>query len=514
MRTLVVAIAGLAALVLTLSAPADAAPPVPKVPAYVHPAVTAALARDDRAEVIVTLRDAAGDEASLARMERSVAAAQDGVLDAMPPGSFAVLSRPAAIPVLAGSLRSAGLAPLLSHPRVLSVEPDRWLRPALAESLPTLGVDRMRERYGLTGAGVGVAVLDTGIDPTHPDVAEALVAQQCFSSGTRSCAPTGLPKSPDATDEHGHGTAVSGIILSRGEVAPEGVAPGADLIAVRVFRDRGGAPTRDIVDGLDWVLRNQGPLNIRVVNMSLGGGGSFGVNCDNEAASMKSAFQRLTNRGVSIFVATGNNGFPSQVSFPACVSNSTAVGATFDTDYASAPGCPGQGAVDHRTITCFTNRGRAMDLLAPGSMITTSRMGGGTTTGAGTSYAAPMAAGVAALLYEADPDLRPLDVERILKQTGRTVEHPDNDDTFPLVDALAAVEAVLPATPTPEATATPAPSATPTPAPPTATSAPSATPDATPAATEPATPAPSPTPAATDDGPAAAIYLPSLKNEP
>ena len=503
MRPAILVAALLAASALLLPEPAaEAARPGEGGGAYVHPAVEAALAAEGRAEVILTLRERAGDDASLAAMERSVAASQDALLAGLPEGAFALASRPQAIPVLAGSLTPAGLALLRVHPLVTSVEPDRWLTPSLAESLPTMGVDQVRARYGLDGEGIGVAVLDTGIDPNHPDFGNALVAQQCFSSGTRSCAPSNLPKSADATDEHGHGTAVSGIILSRGEVSPPGVAPAADLIAVRVFRDRGGAPTRDIVDGLDWVLRNQGPMNIRVVNMSLGGGGSFGVNCDNQAASMKSAFQRLTNRGVSIFVATGNNGFPSKVSFPACVSNSTAVGATFDTSYDSAPGCRGMGAVDNHTITCFTNRGRAMDILAPGSMITTSKMGGGTTTGAGTSYAAPMAAGVAALLYQVDPDLRPADVERILEQTGRTVEHPDNDDTFPLVDALAAIESILPATATPAASPTPEPSATPTPAP--------ASP--TPDATEPPTPAPSPEPTEPPDAPEAEIYLPSLRN--
>ena len=158
-------------------------------------------------------------------------------------------------------------------------------------------------------------------------------------------------------------------------------------------------------------------------------------------------------------------------------------------DYASAPGCGGMGAVDDRTITCFTNRGRAMDLLAPGSMVTTSRNGGGTMTGAGTSFAAPMAAGVAALLYQADPDLRPADVERILKNTGQPVEHPDNDDVFPLVDALAAVESVLPETPTPDATATPEPSSTPTAAP--ATNTPTPAPATPTRVIDPTEPAPS-----------------------
>ena len=136
---------------------------------------------------------------------------------------------------------------------------------------------------------------------------------------------------------------------------------------------------------------------------------------------------------------------------------SIAVGATFDTSYASAPYCPAMGAVTPLSIACFTNRGRAMDILAPGILITHPKMGGGLDSGAGTSYASPMAAGVAALMFEADPDLRPSDVERILKDTGTPVRHPESGIEIPLVNALAAVEAVLPATPTPSRTATTAP---------------------------------------------------------
>ena len=114
---------------------------------------------------------------------------------------------------------------------------------------------------------------------------------------------------------------------------------------------------------------------------------------------MKEAFRRLVARNVAIFVATGNNGFPSEVSSPACISNSIAVGATYDAEYATGGGfCPQQRDVTPLTIACFTNRGRAMDLLAPGLLISSSAVGGGVTKpGAGTSYASPMAAGVAAL---------------------------------------------------------------------------------------------------------------------
>lgn len=494
--------------------------------AHIDAAVTDAIHALGRANVLIAVRDGVADTAPLPEIAEAVARAQAAILADLRPGEFELVSRPKLLPVMSGFVTAEGLATLRDHPRVVAVEDNIILKPLLKESIPTIKADLVHKRYEITGKGIGVAVLDTGIDTDHPDLADGLVDQKCFSSGSRSCAPNNLPKSDSAEDEQGHGTAVSGIVASRGRVSGVGVAPGASIIAVRVFRDQGGAPTNDIVDGLDWVLSRRQAHNIRVVNMSLGGGASLGVNCDNQYASVKQSFQRLVANGIAIFVATGNDGQPDRVSFPACISNSIAVGATFDTNYASAPYCPSMGAVTPLSIACFTNRGRAMDLLAPGILITHPKMGGGLDSGAGTSYASPMAAGVAALMFEANPNLRPADVERFLKDTGTPVKHPESGIEIPLVNALAAVEAVLPATPTPSRTATaapvtptatrPAPSATATGVPVTPTESPTDTPE-TPATPVGATPtptltAPAPTPATVEPTrmPEGRVYLPRL----
>jgi subtilisin family serine protease len=134
-----------------------------------------------------------------------------------------------------------------------------------------------------------------------------------------------------------------------------------------------------------------------------------------------------------------------------------------------------------------------MDILAPGLWISSSRVGGGRTDpGAGTSFAAPMAAGLAALMIQADPDLRPRDLEVILKDTGRAVSHPESGEEFPLIDAFAAVERVRGAVATPTATDTPSP--TPTGQPtrtPTLDASPSATPTTVATERTSATPTPS-----------------------
>lgn len=515
------------------------APPALPASAIAEPViqseVKAAVDRDGTADVIVLLRDGMEQDADVDALSSAADSVQDALLSSFPAGQFTLRTRYDTLPILAGSVTAWGLAALENHPLVIAVEEDAIMKPirvqrpdtdvaaglSLVEAVPVVAADYVHDHYGITGEGVTVAVLDTGIDNEHPDFTDKILDQYCYAS-SRSCPPTDIVEGPSAQDEYGHGTAVSGIILSNGTNSRAGVAPGANLVAVRVFKDGGGASTSDIIKGLDFVLRKQHPLDIRVVNMSLGAGASRGNNCDDQQQATKEAFGRLVARQVIIFVATGNDGLPSQVSSPACISNSTAVGATYDTEAPNGGAwCPSQRDVTPLTIACFTNRGRAMDLLAPGIFIETSKLGGGVTKpGAGTSYAAPMAAGVAALVLQADPDMRPSDVVRLLQRTGTEVKHLENDDTFSLVNARRAIESILPGTPVPSPTSLP--TATPTPEPtdePTSTSTtdPAATASATTPPTTPAVETPAATPSApptsTEDSESGyALYMPALKN--
>ncbi len=449
----------------------------------VESAVLESLADTGMAEVVVTLRDGVSADTPDPIMAEAVSEAQERVLGELDPDEFELRNRPMLVPVISGVVSSSGLRKLTDHPLVSAVEFNEEYEPFLAEAVPAVKADLVRDVYGLTGKGVTVAVLDTGIDNNHPDFEGKIIDQHCYAAGTRSCAPDDTSESDNAQDDYGHGTAVSGIILSPGKVSSPGVAPEADLVAVRVFQDTGRAATGDIISGLDFVMRKVPEHDINIVNMSLGGGAGRGVNCDADNPSMKEAFQRLVARKVIIFVATGNNGYTDSVSSPACISNSVAVGATYDVEAENGGRwCPNQKNVTPLTIACFTNRGRAMDLLAPGLFIQSSKLGGGVTNpGAGTSYAAPMAAGVAALILQADPDLRPSEVESVMARTGIAVQHPEDEHIdFPLVDALAAIESLVPWTPTPSVTPTAEPpTSTATGVPPTTTPTLAASPTAT-----------------------------------
>jgi subtilisin family serine protease len=143
------------------------------------------------------------------------------------------------------------------------------------------------------------------------------------------------------------------------------------------------------------------------------------------------------------------------MAMPACLSGVVAVGATFDSDLGrepdsgtyqdvfggSWPACAND-TTNLQTITCFTNSNSVMDIVAPGARITASGMGGGTSTYMGTSQASPTAAGIAALMLQASPGLSPATIEATLKSTGTSVTDAKNGLSFPLINALAAVNAV------------------------------------------------------------------------
>jgi len=414
---------------------------IPSVEAQT-PVNIGSLAEGETARVVVKLR-ASDARASAGLRVEIVEQTQEAVLQALPPADFQVTQQYETIPGLVGEVTAQGLDALLAHPAVESVAPDLPVEIALTESTNVIGADAVWRDWGFTGSGVTVAVLDTGIDPTHPDLADNLVAQKCFGHGT--CPPDNIDQSDSALDGNGHGTHIAGIITSRGESSPRGVAPDAGIVAVKVMNDNGGGYTSDVIAAIDWVIAHQAELNVQVINLSLGGGAYQGV-CDAADANTQlyaEAVAAARQAGITLFAAAGNQGQTDALMAPACVSGVVSVGATYDTDFDSVTlgRCTDENVTVDQ-IACASNRGAELDLLAPGIAIVSTALGGGERSESGTSMSTAHASAAAALLLQADPGLLPDDIEITLEETGVVVTDPATGRVFPRLDALAAVSRV------------------------------------------------------------------------
>jgi subtilisin family serine protease len=348
----------------------------------------------------------------------------------------------------------ADLETLRTDSRVRAVEIDEGGQGALMQSVPLIGVNAVRAQ-GFDGNGVTIAVLDTGIDVNNPDFAGRIVAQRCFCDnldGTGCCPNGEVEQAGDgsASDDNGHGTHVTGIAAGGGGSAPAGVAPRAKIVAVKVL-DRSNAfrSFTQVYRALQWIADER--MDVRVINMSLGSWALYSTSTCGSAAialGMEDVIAKLHRRGVLITASTGNQGSKTAIALPACIQDVLGVGAVYDSvgSY-SYYGCADPSA-HFGNVTCFTNSNDAIDIVAPGAPITASRRGGGSTTYAGTSMAAPHVAGVIALMAQVGgTNLTANEIEQILKSTGKTAVDPRNGRAFPSLDAAAAVAATPPGPP-------------------------------------------------------------------
>ena len=392
----------------------------------------------DWVRVIVYLEEEFPVSAPIGLRAQSVDQLQSNVLTRLTDQDFKLIREFPLTPGFAGLVSKNGLNKLLANPNVVSVYEDQKVYAVLSESVPLINADDVHN-LGITGDGVSVAVLDTGIDSDHPDLSDDLVAEHCFTDG--ACPPSSTDEGTSAEDGEGHGTSVSGIITSKGTVAPLGVAPDAGIVAVKVLDDSGSGWFSDITAGIDWVVANKSAHNIVAINMSLSGGLYSGL-CDSTFPDTRDAVNSAVANDISIFAASGNDASSSQMGSPACLSNAISVGAVYDGSFGRIRWsvCMDRStAVDQ--INCYSNSNGYLDLLAPSYRNLTTALGGGTYTSfAGTSAASPHAAAVAALVMEADPGLDPETVELRLENTGKPIYDSRNGLTFPRIDALAAIQ--------------------------------------------------------------------------
>jgi len=213
------------------------------------------------------------------------------------------------------------------------------------------------------GKGQTVAVVDTGTDCAHPDLAGICKAGKNFTSST-PCGPG------SNCDGHGHGTHVAGIVAAVGRVL--GVSPEAKVIPVKVLTDQGGGLWSDVAMGIVWAA-DQAPV---AINMSLGSPGASQV--------VQDAVNYALGKGITVVVARGNNGSAAP-DYPACYPGVINVTAT---------GVGGARAA----WSSFGNCGERLQIAAPGESIASTVPGGGLEAWSGTSMAAPVVSGVVALV--------------------------------------------------------------------------------------------------------------------
>ena len=321
-----------------------------------------------------------------------------------------------------GSARAA--AALEHRPQVVSVQADIPL--SLAETLP-FGIERV-SAYGLGGTvgayqagfrgnGARIAILDTGIDLDHPELAASIdgaLGKNCMTAGA---APN---------DGHGHGTHVSGTAAAPiNGVGVAGIAPQARLAAVKMFTDAGTSSEAAALCALDHIIGlnlDADPANdIDVANMSWGEQRAWG-DCASDA--LHGAICRAHDAGIILVAGAGNSSVDAANFVPAAYPEVISVSALadFDGDPGGRAGCGfvtdllAQECDD--TFAFFSNRGPSVDVIAPGVKIYSSWAGGGWKTSSGTSMATPHVAGIAALMAAAAPGLTPDAARAILLSSG------------------------------------------------------------------------------------------------
>jgi len=260
-----------------------------------------------------------------------------------------------------------------------------------------------------TGAGIKVAVVDTGIDLSHPDLK--------VYGGYNAIYPA-----KTAADDNGHGTHVAGIIAAlNNSVGVVGMGPQINLYAVKVLDRRGSGYVSDIIEGLDWAIQN----GIQVVNMSLG--------TNSDVQSFHDAITRARNAGIVLVAAAGNDG--AAVDYPGAYPEVIAVAAT---DSAN-------------NVAYWSSRGPEVDLAAPGVSIYSTYKGGTYKTLSGTSMATPHVTGAAALVlttsvgaYDLDADgmWDPAEVQNKLEATATDLGAAGKDTLYGagLLNAFAAIQ--------------------------------------------------------------------------
>lgn len=448
-------------LVALVHTPGSAAPPEPK--AFIHPDVYKALRKDGTATFIVYLRDQVDMTALEAqvrgldrweRRRRTVASLQ-ALADRTQPALLTWLRKPALAEhvqevqrlwivnalVVTGDAKALDL--LARHPAVRRILPDRVRElpstptsraPLTAWHLRLIEATRVHQELGITGRGVVVANIDTGVEWTIPSLEATYRGREGDHNYNWFDVTGTFPDAPG--DDYGHGTATMSLIAAQAEDIAIGVAPGVRWIAVKAFDARGRTRDAWLHRAFQWILaptdlNGKHPDPSRAPDIV---SNSWGTPNGGDETFLPD-IQALRVAGIIPVFAAGNSGEQGDgtINAPAAYPNVLAVGATDPND----------------RLADFSSRGPTPDnrlkpdLTAPGVNVLVQDNNGQYETSSGTSFSTPIVAGVIALMKEANPSL---DYEAIYTLITRTAQDlgppgPDMGYGWGRVNAYAAVQA-------------------------------------------------------------------------
>ncbi|MCP6757423.1 MAG: S8 family serine peptidase [Fischerella sp. CENA71] len=381
---------------------------------------------------------------SLVQSQRTaIARIQNVVLTKVSAYNPTAITKFKTIPYFAAQLNARSLAFLQSDPNIISIQEDIAVPTTLTESIAVIKANSAWES-GYTGAGQTVAILDTGVDSSHPFLADKVVSEACYSTTdsayqSTSLCPNGSLQQlgtgsavncPTTIDDCNHGTHVAGIAAGKGPNF-SGVAKDAKIIAIQIFSrfnsasqcDPKPAPcvlsyVSDQIRGLEQVYNLRSNFTIAAANMSLGGG-KYTSNCDTTSQNLKAIIDNLRSVGIATVIAAGNEGSTNGLGFPACISSAISVGSTKDGSSV--------GAVDE--VSSYSNSASFLSLLAPGEAIYSSVPGGGYSNFYGTSMAAPHVTGAWAIFKQKNPSASVADTLTNFQNTGVPITDPKNGIT-------------------------------------------------------------------------------------
>src|SRR4051812_36252910 len=363
------------------------------------------------------------------------------------PAEFKKFARNVSLDLIHGQvldLPNGQLKAIAKHPSVFRVHYDRPIKTHNYRTGVTVGARTVQDTLGYTGAGVGVAIIDSGISSWHDDLTNT--TSKLFPYGNQR-----VSKFVDFVngrtlpyDDNGHGSHVAGIVAGNGRDSngeKTGIAPGASLVSLKVLDAHGQGSISNIIAALGWIATNAKTYNIRVVNMSVGAGIYESYWTD----PLTLATKALTDKGITVVAAAGNMGknaagnlqygaitAPGNAPWVLTVGASSTMGTlTRNDDEMASFSSSGPSFIDFEAKPDLVAPGvGTVSLAVPGSTFyltkATSLLDGKPRLGSksylalsGTSMAAPVVTGTVALMLQANPNLTPNLIKALLQYTAQ-----------------------------------------------------------------------------------------------